>query len=111
MKRLAILVLLLPLFLAIPVSVSADESCKCRRGWVFEGDDMATVLKKCGEPTSRAYAGERSTWHTVRVGRTLHSSGKSVPIERWTYNERSGKFPRIMTFRGGTLYNIRLGDK
>jgi len=93
------------------VDSHADDSWRCRGKVVYVGDDQSTVLAKCGEPTSRAYAGDSTSWRTHRVGRTAYGSAHTVPIERWTYRVRKGSFPRILTFRGGLLWDISYGDK
>ncbi|MDY6986560.1 MAG: DUF2845 domain-containing protein [Thermodesulfobacteriota bacterium] len=111
MKRTSISAIIITLFFILPATAISDDSWRCRSKVVHVGDDMATVLSKCGEPLTRTYSGSRTSWGTHRVGRTTYGKAHSVPIESWTYRTRRGSFPRILTFRGGMLYNIRLGEK
>lgn len=79
---------------------------RCRHGRLLaEGDTVAEVLKKCGEPDLV----ER--WQdefVLREGPTLERK-VTVPVEQWTYDFGPRYFIHILTFRSGRLANIERG--
>ena len=84
---------------------SKPDQHECGGRIVSIGDSKSDVLAKCGEPAwkdSREEAlSEQLGAGTVR--RTY------VTIEDWTYNFGPNRFARIVTFRNGSVIDIRTG--
>jgi hypothetical protein len=76
---------------------------RCGGAIIDEGTSKPEVLHRCGEPY----------WQERRVVETLERKGRDVwnvrsdVIEEWLYNFGSTRLLRILTFRNGTLKNVR----
>lgn len=74
----------------------AAESFKCGNRFVSIGDSKATVLLRCGEPFfAEVISGE-----------------DQIRVEQWAYKKKGYRsFIRILTFSGGKLRDIEVGDR
>jgi hypothetical protein len=72
---------------------------------ISTGDTKADVLIKCGEPFNKTSRQEEFKDRVDGI------SGRSVfvTVEEWTYNFGPQRFLRIITFRNGTVVDIRTG--
>lgn len=67
------------------------------------GDTKADILIKCGEPFSKS-----SHQEELKERLDDSSSRKVITIvEEWTYNFGPQRFMRVITFRNGTVVDIR----
>ena len=67
------------------------------------GDTKVDILIKCGEPFHKSS-------HQEELKEHLDDSGSRtviVTVEEWTYNFGPQQFMRVITFRNGTVMNIR----
>ncbi|MEZ5523894.1 MAG: DUF2845 domain-containing protein [Pseudomonadales bacterium] len=86
----------LALSLLLLAGSASAESFKCRNKFISTGDRKAIVLLRCGEP----------------LFAEVVSGDDEVKVEEWTYKSRGYKgFLRILTFRGGRLVDISVGEK
>ena len=102
--RLGIRVVL-PLALAAPACVSADDTLRCGNAIVTTGMVADQVVAKCGEPSSK------STEETPVTTSSRSGTVKTVAggrIERWTYDRGYGQLPALLTFEHGKLKSIEL---
>lgn len=95
MKNPAFALLLL---LMLPCVGQADETFRCDSALASVNDSTATVLRKCGEPVSRAAAG---------YVRATDAGGRraSLPVEQWTYGPHGGMY-HYLRFEGDRLVSI-----
>ena len=84
----------------------AASSLRCSSRLVGEGQTIAEVYDRCGEPTERTVSTE---FVTVRVSCDVTVT-RAVPVEYWTYNLGPKQFVRYLTFRDGTLIAIDEGS-
>ena len=84
------------------INAFALTTYRCNSQLVSVGDRKFEVEKKCGEPFSREFVGER----------TYLQGGKERTdyIEEWVYDLRYG-FYDILTFEGGRLVRIEAVQK
>lgn len=83
----------------------APAGPECGNRIISAGDTKSEVLIKCGEPF---YKDSHQEELRERIDET--SSRKVyVTIEEWTYNYGPQRFMRIITFRNGTVVDIRTG--
>ena len=69
---------------------------KCGNRVVETGDVKAVVLARCGEP----------------LFKEVISADDERKIEQWTYKSRGYRsYVRVLTFRGGRLARIDIGDR
>lgn len=70
---------------------------------ISAGDTKADILIKCGEPFSKSS-------HQEELKERLDDSSSRkaiVTVEEWTYNFGPQRFMRVITFRDGTVVDIR----
>jgi hypothetical protein len=82
-----------------------DPGPACGDHVISVGDTRPDILNKCGEPfykTSRQE--EQKERFEDAVSRTV-----VVTVEEWTYNFGPQRFMRVITFRNGTVVDIRTG--
>ena len=87
----------LVLVLVIPSFSFAGFRCKGKT--VRAGDTTTVVQMRCGQPFDRQYVG------VEKIG------NKWVTVERWTYDQGTGKFLKILEFHEGILAKIRNGPR
>ena len=78
---------------------------RCGDRIISTGDTKADVLLRCGEPFYK-------TSHQEELKDRIDGiAGHSVfvAVEEWTYNFGPQRFLRIITFRNGTVVDIRTG--
>ncbi len=120
MKKLLTVGTIVVLFpYVFPAIVSAD-SMRCGKRVISTGATKAKVLVTCGEPILREVVEERGSAQTdggiQRFGSrdspfSFSRTFTITTLEQWTYNLGSNQFLRILTFEGGKLVSIELGDK
>ena len=79
---------------------------ECGDRVISAGDTKTDVLTKCGEPFYR-------TSHQEEFRQQLddtHSRNVIVTVDEWTYNFGPQRFMRIITFRNGTVIDVRTGN-
>jgi hypothetical protein len=100
------------LWLALTGPAHAAFICK---GQIFsEGDPKSMVYLVCGPPDYQEVVGEES-----RGGIPLPPEGKGrgtfqkskEPVVQWVYNCGETHFLKILTFRGGTLVDVRSSEQ
>jgi Protein of unknown function (DUF2845) len=97
MKKNAILILAVIVAGIWGAAASAQTVYRCNSQLVSVGDRKFTVGKKCGEPVSREFIGERTTMDKGQE--------RTDDIEEWVFDLRYGFFD-ILTFEGGKLVKI-----
>lgn len=93
------------LFVLAVVTGSEALALSCNGKIVSEGDDIASVLVACGKPATRE---ERQEVVIIREDGGAKRE-QTVTIEEWTYNFGPDRLIQVLTFRNGTLANIRSG--
>lgn len=92
-----LLVTLALLWIALPC-----RAFFCDGGVVAEGDAQVEVLKRCGPPD---FVTEPDRVYTRRGGAVRQST-----VIQWIYNPGPRQFIRTLTFEGGRVTEIELGD-
>jgi len=77
---------------------------ECGGRVISTGDTKADVLIRCGEPFVTTSHQEELKERLVGGSRTV-----IVTVEEWTYNFGPQRFMRIITFRNGTVIDVRTG--
>lgn len=90
------------LMLTAATLAQADDTLRCNSALISVHDGMAEVLRKCGEPASRAATG------AVRI-KAGYGRWVELPTERWTYGPDSGMY-HYLKFEGDELVSIT-GDR
>jgi hypothetical protein len=83
----------------ILVAVPAGASFRCDYDLIQEGDSLAHVLSKCGEPMLRQMIAVENTSTTEGI------------VEQLTYNLGPGQFLRIVTIEAGKVVLIEEGER
>ncbi len=95
-------------------------SCLSKTGQSYtelacEGDSKFDVIRKCGKPD---YEDESATVSSGEFGSTRNKGTKqggftssTERIEKFYFNCGTGRFIKILTFRGGRLVMIEEGDR
>jgi len=78
---------------------------ECGDRVISPGDTKADVLIRCGEPFYKTSHQEELRERIDGIG----SRTVTVTVEEWTYNFGPQRFMRIITFRNGTVVDIRTG--
>jgi hypothetical protein len=79
---------------------------ECGGRVISTGDTKADVLIRCGEPFYK-------TSHQEELKERFDGIGGrrvTVTIDEWTYNFGPQRFLRIITFRNGTVIDVRTGN-
>ncbi|MBK5273863.1 MAG: DUF2845 domain-containing protein [Desulfuromonadales bacterium] len=99
MKR--ILVLACVVVLIAPVAFA--DNFRCPNGSIVSsGDSISEVLVKCDPPTNRVKLTDSEDTVKGRV--------RYIEVEEWTYNEGPNTLVHYLTFRNGTLTEVRTGS-
>ena len=111
-RRISILSLL-PLLLMVFWGSEVFASFRCGREIVRVGDTTMEVLLKCGLPTFKEL--RKVVTKGSYVERLPNGSGGGYDevtriVETWYYNCGTHQFIKILTFRGGILEKIDVGD-
>ncbi len=89
-------VTLLALLMVLGTGFAHAESFKCGKHFVEIGESKVSVLLHCGEP----------------IYTEVISADDERKIEQWAYKGRGYRaFIRILTFDGGTLKHIKIGER
>lgn len=85
------------LSLLTAAAAQGDDSLRCDSALVSVNDSMATVLRKCGEPSGRGPVSYQS----------VYSGDKKVEtsVQQWTYGPRFGMY-HYLKFEGDRLADI-----
>jgi len=75
------------------------------------GDTMAEVRLKNGEPYFTEFVGTETDPVTTAAGGHQPVTRFEVPVDRWTYRFGPGRFRQILTFKGGLLVQIEVGER
>ena len=82
----------------------AASTLRCGSALISLGDTAADVLRKCGEPASRAFTG-----YVEAPG--YNGRFNSLPVEEWVYGPNNGMY-QYLRLQGNRLIDItsRRGD-
>ncbi len=81
------------------IAAPAGAGFRCGHKLIQEGDSVADMLLKCGEPVLR---------QTIAVENTSTTEGI---VEQWTYNFGRGTFLKIVTIEAGKVAVIEDGER
>ena len=115
-RTLGLLFLIMPaLYFSLPAGAGAVcMSCISHTGTSYtelacEGDSRFDVMRKCGKPD---YVEETESVTSGELGPRRRSFGAvTEKVERLYYNCGSGRFVKVLVFRGGRLVSIEDGDR
>ena len=75
------------------------------------GDTMGEIIGQCGQPYHRTLVSRDTHWRNDSNSGTA----REITTERWVYRFEtffgSEQFSKILSFRGGRLTNVEIGDK
>ncbi len=95
---------ILALALTLSGSAAADSlGISCDGDLIGKGASKAEVLLHCGEPLIREEVGD--------IRQDTPEGRSKLRVEEWTYDVGEGSFLRILTFHGGTLVEIDIGER
>lgn len=88
----------------VACSSMAGNTIRCPKGLVSEGDSVALLLMKCGEPISRepSYATQVTRW------------GRAITVEAgelWVLDMGKNQFYEFITIENGTIRSIETGPR
>ena len=85
-------------------TAQAASTLRCGSALISLGDTAADVLRKCGEPASRAFNG-----YVEAPG--YNGRFNSLPVEEWVYGPTNGMY-QYLRLQGNRLIEItsRRGD-
>ena len=86
-----------------PALARADDSMRCGEWLVRVGASEGEVAHKCGSPTE-AYTD--TEYVTGDDGSTV-----AYVVDLWLYNRGPYDFVRTLSFRGGALVHVHVGDR
>ncbi len=94
------------LLLSLPgvSSLASAETLRCGSYLIREGDDVFSVLSKCGEPTDKSTITE-PVYASGPSGNTF-PTGAVAETQVWRYNRGSGQFPVIIKISDGVVRSI-----
>lgn len=81
----------------------AAEQFRCGQWVVSQEVSIAELVKKCGEPTSKA-SSKQDVW--IRTGDGHMMRGGVTITEVWTYDRGSRAFPMIVTIIDGNIKSM-----
>lgn len=88
--------------LLFPVSGAYADNFRCPNGSIVSsGDSMSEVVVKCDPPTNKV---RRTDSEETGKGRVRY-----IEVEEWTYNQGPHTLVHYLTFRNGTLAEIKTG--
>jgi len=95
-------------------SKTKQRNWRCGKKIVTVGDSKSSVLLKCGPPTVKDISESNTTGSFITKKQGDVSKGKyedtTQIIEEWVYNCGSGHFITYLTFKGGKLVSIIIGE-
>ncbi|MDY0205094.1 MAG: DUF2845 domain-containing protein [Pseudomonas sp.] len=91
----AFLTLILSAAIGLASTSAMASTFRCGSKLVSLGDRAFTVLRTCGEPTSRDSIGYTGAYH----------NRNAIPIEEWVYGPKGGMY-YYLRFEGGELVKI-----
>jgi Fe-S cluster assembly scaffold protein SufB len=106
MKRAILLLCLLALTTALPITNVYADSVSCSGGIISTGDRSTDVLAKCGSPDSKDS-------HVEAVTQRIDADTKQtvyITVEEWTYNFGTNQFLRTIVLKNGVVAEIRTGN-
>ncbi len=95
---------------AFPLAAQAD-TMRCGNRLVATGDSTSKVLRLCGKPAykNKARSEKRTVEQTTSEGTTIATV--TVRVERWSYDQGSGRLLKILVFRDGILDAVEDGER
>ena len=93
------------LVLALLATPATAATLRCGAAIVSDGDPMAVVASKCGEPQSKSTRTER-TPATPNADRNNPREMIVKTIDTWIYNFGPGKFMQQVVFVNGVLTEV-----
>lgn len=103
---------LLSLLLLLGIGTASADTLRCGNKLVYEGDEMAKVIARCGQPAQISHS-VISRFPTVWINgrpRQLSDQQIEIPVETWVYNFGTDKFMRKLRFEDGVLVDISVLD-
>ncbi|MDA8433999.1 MAG: DUF2845 domain-containing protein [Nitrospiraceae bacterium] len=109
----------IPLLAAAPAD-AVCMSCLSHTGNSYteqacDGDSKFDVVRKCGKPDYEEESGQVTTGEFGSFRQKGTKEGgfatSTEKIEKLYYNCGQGRFIKVLTFRGGTLATIEIGDR
>jgi hypothetical protein len=85
-----------------PPLAGEHAGMQCNGNLVQLGASQAAVVLKCGEPMSKTMR-----WEQYKLPNGVVVT---IAVEEWTYYQGKGAFLRLLTFKDGTLTDVRLGE-
>lgn len=101
MRALPCLILLMAVF---PYSDARGDTLRCGSYLIQEGDDVFSLLAKCGEPTQRVTIAEPVYASSADGGH--YPTGVISNTELWHYNRGPGSFPVIIRVVDGKVQSL-----
>jgi len=104
---------LLPLLFLLGTSAVMADTLRCGNALVYEGDEIAKVIARCGQPAQITHS-VITRFPTVWInGRPQQLSNQQIeiPVETWVYNFGTDKFMRKLRFEDGVLVEITVLDR
>jgi hypothetical protein len=93
--------ILLAALLTLVVPEAFADNFRCPNGSIVStGDSISEVVVKCDPPT-----------HTIKRtdSDTIMGRVRYIEVEEWTYNEGPHTLVHYLTFRNGTLTEVKTG--
>jgi len=88
-----------------PYGRATADTLRCGSYLIQEGDDVFSVVAKCGEPTQRVAITEPV--YASSAGGGSFPTGEIARTELWRYDRGSGSFPAIIRIADGVVQSIR----
>lgn len=90
------------LAILIASTIAEADTFRCPNGnLVSTGDSISEVVVKCDPPTNKV--------KRIEGDETARGRIRYVEVEEWTYNEGLNTLVHYLTFRDGTLVQVRTG--
>jgi hypothetical protein len=95
------LFIMLAALLSLVIPEAFADNFRCPNGSIVSsGDSISEVVVKCDTPTNKI---KRTDSDTV-MGRVRY-----IEVEEWTYNEGPNTLVHYLTFKNGTLTEVKTG--
>ena len=85
----------------LPSVAVGDDGMRCGQWLIWLGDDQATVLQKCGPPTTSL---------SVPVHGRRRRGYVQYVLDYWTYDRGPSEFVRTLHFANYVLTDVVVGD-
>ena len=90
------------IILAICSNVAFADNFRCPNGSIVSsGDSVSEVMVKCDPPTNKIKRTDSENTFSGRV--------RYIEVEEWTYNQGPNTLVHYLTFRNGTLTEVKTG--